>query len=153
MIHQIPFRILETTKPAPELLSGNAKRLSPLCFHNLTNPSSTCPSLIDFYFLCFIHLQIPFLAKRLFSHLYKTPRVSPTRVPEIPDARPRKRLKPLVFILLPTLCRRQKSHLHWNQQLPHSFAKTPGVGVGTPRPFLDSKPPDSKTRARARNHR
>ena len=37
--------------------------------------------------------------------------------------------KSILFIRLRTLCRRQKSHLLWNQQLPDSFAKTPGWGV------------------------
>jgi len=36
--------------------------------------------------------------------------------------------KSILFIRLRTLCRRQKSHLLWNQQLPDSFAKTPGWG-------------------------
>jgi hypothetical protein len=80
MIHQIPFRILETTKPAPELLSGNAKRLSPLCFHNLTNPSSTCPSLIDFYFLCFHPLTNPFSGKAfVFTSIQNPPGVTHPR--------------------------------------------------------------------------
>ena len=37
--------------------------------------------------------------------------------------------KSILFILLRTLCRREKTHLPWNQQLPHSFSETPGGGV------------------------
>jgi len=36
--------------------------------------------------------------------------------------------KSICFIRLRTLCRLEKSHLPWNQELPDSFAKTPGVG-------------------------
>jgi len=37
--------------------------------------------------------------------------------------------KPRRLILLQTLCHRQKSQPLWNQAIPHSFDKTPGVGV------------------------
>ena len=40
--------------------------------------------------------------------------------------------KSILFILLRALCRREKTHLPWNQQLPDSFAKTPGVGDSYP---------------------
>ena len=40
--------------------------------------------------------------------------------------------KSILFILLRALCRREKSHLSWNQELPDSFAKTPGVGCSYP---------------------
>jgi hypothetical protein len=36
--------------------------------------------------------------------------------------------KSIRFMRLRTLCRREKTHLLWNQKLPDSFAKTPGVG-------------------------
>src|SRR5260370_4482521 len=36
--------------------------------------------------------------------------------------------KSIRFIRLRTLCRLEKSHLPWNQELPDSFAETPGVG-------------------------
>jgi hypothetical protein len=37
--------------------------------------------------------------------------------------------KSLLFLRLQALCQGEKRHLPWNQQLPDSFAKTPGWGV------------------------
>jgi hypothetical protein len=57
--------------------------------------------------------------------------------------------KSILFIRLRTLCRRQKSHLLWNQQLPDSFAKTPGWGVCSQSAFHStSHPPCSVLRWR-----
>ncbi len=103
---------------------------SALCFHPLANPFSHLPSHIDFYFLYFHPLTNPLAGKTFVFTSMQNSGVSPTSVPEFPMLAPHKRVKSFVFILLQTLGRREKSHLHWNQQLPHSFAKTPGVGWG-----------------------
>src|SRR5260370_29784871 len=47
----------------------------------------------------------------------------------LPDPTRRSSPNPRLFILLRTLLRSEKTQLFYNQANPHSFCKTPGVGV------------------------
>src|SRR6267378_2569726 len=81
--------------------------LSALCFHGLTN--------------CFSH--------KLFAliNICVAPRVSPPRVHTIQEFRSRTNQLFYRHTVMNFLSSR-KNHLHWDQQLPHSFTRTPGVG-------------------------
>jgi hypothetical protein len=82
--------------------------LPAFCFHDLTN--------------CFF--RKPFALINICVALWYFPQ----RIPSIPILGSTSKVNSFVFILLRTLWLREKSHLHWNQQLPNSFGKTPGVG-------------------------
>jgi hypothetical protein len=86
-----------------------------LCFHGLTNCFSRKP------FVLITICVAPWFFPKGFS---------------TSDVRIYKRTNSFIFILLQVLRRREKSHLHWNQQLVGSFSKTPGVGVGLHVAFL-----------------
>jgi hypothetical protein len=96
------------------LLSALPAFLAGLCFHGLTN--------------CFF--RKPFVLKNICVAMGVSPS-KPSDASICRDSQDLQRIKSFVFTLLRTPCRREKSHLDWNQQLPHSFAKTPGVGVGS----------------------
>jgi hypothetical protein len=70
---------LLTTHFSPPFVFITLRILPPACL-----PTSIFISII------FMHLQIPFPAKPLFSHPYKTPGVSPTTTPRISDFRAEK---------------------------------------------------------------
>jgi len=102
---------------------------SALCFHHFANPSSLPPAYIDFYFHHF-HALTNCLFRKSFALINIC--VAPWCFSrEFVTFRylHRKLAKLFIFILLQALCRRQKTHPHWNQQLPRSFPKTPGVWV------------------------
>ena len=92
--------------------------LSLLCFHILTN--------------CFSCLPAGLLAGKPFG--FTTIRIAPACGGKFENClrfslcAPCLRGKSLLFMRLRTVCYLEKSHLPWNQELPDSFAKTPGVG-------------------------
>jgi hypothetical protein len=93
-----------------------------LCFHILTN--------------CFSRLPAGLLAGKPF--VLTTIRIAPGAGGKFENCLRFSlcalclRGKSILFILLRALCRREKTHLPWNQELPDSFAKTPGVGWSHP---------------------
>jgi hypothetical protein len=88
--------------------------LCALCFHGLTK--------------CFFHN--PFVLKNICVAMGVS-LSKPSDASICRNSQDLQGIKSFVFTLLRTPCRREKSHLHWNQQLPHSFAKILGVGVGS----------------------
>ncbi len=98
-------------------LSTFRPSLCTLCFHILTNCFSRKP---------FILITIP-IARGCGGQIQNPSRFSLCAAPA-PTLSGYLCGKSIPFILLQTLCRLQKSHLPWNQQLPDSFCKTPGWG-------------------------
>jgi hypothetical protein len=104
MLSQIPSQTLETGEPcAPSFVA--------LCFHALTNCFSRKP-----FVLTTIRIAPGCGAK--FKNCLRFSLCAPCL-----------RGKSIRFIRLQALCRREKSHLPWNQELPDSFSKMPGWGI------------------------
>lgn len=126
MSRRIPFR----TSPSTASPSGDPLRIqnSSLCLSASWRPnlSSRCFHSLS---SCFSRLPAGLLAGKPF--LLSTIRIAPACPLQRLTASVSRCLcgKSLLFMRLRALCRRQKSHLPWNQQLPDSFAKTPGWGV------------------------
>ena len=119
MAHLIPSKNYWIAGPdGHDSLSSPATHrplLSALYFHGLTN--------------CFS--RNPFALKNICVAPGCHPQDLPTSI--FRDIQDLQRIKSFVFRLLRALCRRQRSHLQWNQQLRASLGKTPG-GWGGPTP-------------------
>src|SRR5882762_4066617 len=82
--------------------------LSPLYFHGLTNCFSRKPFAL--------------------INICVAPRVSPPIARAIQEFTSGTNQLFYRHTVMNSLSLRKKNHLHWNQQLPHSFTKIPGVG-------------------------